>query len=443
MFYPYLELMSYIRCRLVVLFFLMIVSGSLQAQSVSFSNNNGIKTTSGELQSSNDKLLKGLKRLRKKGRKELSRLYPDVSDAELDSLISMKKAELEENLRDSTENQLSKIGKQMVEDLSETPERLPVSDEVKESIEELKELEAMEELLRKDSIKAKDIFTAQNITKVDKRATEVLDDLSQYKSQFKGWDKALLSKVKSIPEAQMAKEQLDKMKAYKPLPEGYRKNMGQFQTNDFVKEQLAEKAEELESIGESLQDRFDDAMLKMQEVKEEFPSVENLEAAPKRYNPYRDMALFERLQFGGNLSLIRQKPVSLDLAINVIYPVNKRISLGAETAGRIKLEKTDQTIQSQFDSQGQWSARGLGRYQITSVFYAQANYEASKISMLNTQDNTSADSWHKTLLIGLGRKITLREKYKLNATTFYDLFYNAQTGPNRSPWVFRLGFELK
>ncbi|WP_288341783.1 hypothetical protein [uncultured Roseivirga sp.] len=433
--------MKHTRCLFVFIFSLMMVSGAVHAQSISFSNDNGIKTSSGELQSSNSKLFKELKKLKKKGRKELSTQYPAASEEELDSLIAMRKAQLEENLKDSTESQLSKIRKQMVEDLSETPEKLPVSDEIKESIEELKELEAME-LLQKDSLKAKDIFTDQNIRKVHKRSGALLDDLHEYKSHFKDWDKTLLSQVESIPEAQMAKEQVEKMKAYKPLPDDYRQNMDKFQTNDFVKEQLESKAEELEKIGESLQDRFDDAMLKMQEAKEKFPSLESLEETPKRYNPYRDEPFFKRLQYGGNISYVPQKPVSLDLALNVIYPVNKRISLGVETAGRIKLEKTNPTIQSQLNSQNQWSIRGVSRYQLKSAFYAQANYEASRTTILNTQDNTTAHGWYRTMLVGLGRRFTIREKIKLNITTFYDLFYNPQMSPNNSAWIVRLGFDV-
>lgn len=424
----------------VSVLFLLLLSSISEAQSISFSNDNGIKTSSGELHSSNSKLLKELRQLNKKGRRELSRQYPEASEEELDSLISLRKAELEENLKDSAETNLSKIRKQMVEDLSETPEKLPVSDEVKASIEELKELEAME-LLKRDSIKAKDIFTAQNLRRLDKRAGDVLDDLGKYKSQFKDWDKTLLSQVESIPEAQLLKEQMEKVKAYKPLPEGYRQNMDKFQTNDFVKEQLETKAEELEKIGESLQDRFDDAMLKMQEAKEEFPSLQSLEDAPKKYNPYRDEPFFKRLQYGGNLTYVPQKPVSLDLAFNLIYPFNKRISLGAETAGRMKLEKGE-PISSQQVRQSLWSIRGVGRYQITSAFYLQANYESSKITLTNTQDNTSTHGWYKTMLLGLGRKFTVKDKIRLNVTTFYDVFFNPVTSPNPSAWIVRLGLDF-
>ncbi|NVJ64525.1 MAG: hypothetical protein HWD84_09895 [Flavobacteriaceae bacterium] len=425
----------------VLLIFFSITSGILQAQSISFSNDDGIETSSGKLQSSNSKLLRDLKRLKKKGRKELSDQYPDASEAELDSLIEIRKVEIEENLKDSAETDLARIRKQMVEDILETPEKLPVSDEVKESIEALKELEAME-LLEKDSIKAKDIFTTQNLKKINKKAGDVLEDLGDYKSQFKDWDKALLSKVESIPEAKLLKEQIEKAAEYKALPDGYREDMSKFQTNEFVKEQLETLSEELEKIGESIQERFDNAILKVQEAKEEFPSLESLEEAPKRYNPYRDEPFFKRLKFGGNLSYVSQKPVSVDLALNVIYPINKRMSLGAETAGRIKLEKADPAIQGQLDRQGQWSIRSVARYHITPFFYAQANYEVSKVSLLNNQDNTTSQVWYNTLLVGLGRKFTIKEKIALSVTTFYDVFFNPINSPNSSAWVIRLGFNI-
>lgn len=433
--------MKHTRYLFVLFFSLLVVSGALHAQSIGFSNDEGIKTSSGELQSSNSKLLKELKRLHKKGKRELGKQYPNASEKELDSLIAHKKAEIQNNLKDSAESGLSEIRKQMVEDLAETPEKLPVSDEVKESIEGLKELEAME-LLKKDTIKAKDIFSAQNLRKVDKRAGEVLDDLGKYKSQFKDWDKTLLSQVESIPEAQLLKEQMEKVKAYKPLPEGYRQNMQQFQTNDFVKEQLETKAEELEKIGESLQDRFDDAMLKMQEAKEEFPSLESLEDAPKRYNPYSDQPLLKRLKFGGNLNFNPQKPASIDVVGNIIYPINKRLSTGLETGGRIRLQKADVSNTTQEINKDLWNLRLVGRYALSSSFYLQSNYEVSQFRVGDIQGDSSALLWYRTALIGLGRQFTVKEKIKMNITTFYDLFYNPQTSPNSKAWIVRLGFEI-
>ncbi|WP_420385572.1 hypothetical protein [Roseivirga sp.] len=413
---------------------------NLNAQSINL-NESSVSTTSGELQSSNAKLLKDLRKLKKKGKRTLAKQYPDASEAELDSLIKQQIGEIKENFKDSTESAFGSLRQKLSEDLKETPEKLPVSDEVQESIETLKELEAISKL-KKDSLKAKDIFTPSNIKKVNKRAGDVLDNFGKYKSEFKDFDEVMLSKVESLPEAQLMKDQLEKIKAYKPLPEGYRKNMDRLQTNDFVKDKLEEKAKELEKVGESLQERFDEAMAKMQEAKAEFPSLESLEDAPKRYNPYKGLPLFQRLQFGGNLNYNPEKPVSIDLAGNIVYPVNKRLSLGVESAGRIQLEKSNKVASSNQQGRQQvWSLRGLSRYFITPNFFFQANYEASKVNTENL-DNSISYNWYRTGLVGIGKQFNVRKGIKMNVSIFYDVFYNPVTSPHGKAWIARLGFEL-
>jgi hypothetical protein len=426
---------------LLLLLGLLTTSNVLLSQSIDFSNDNGIETSSGELQTSNSKFLKELRQLRKRGKARLSKEYPELSDEEIDRLIEERKNNLEKELYDTTQTAFTDIRKQLVEDIKKTPEKLPVSDEVKQSISEIKELEAIE-TLKRDSLKARDVFNAQNLRKVNKRAAELFEDLEQYKSQFSDWDKELLAQVESIPEAQLAKKQIDKMKAYKPLPEGYRQNMDQFQTNDFVKEKLESKAKELESVGESLQGRFDDAMVKMQEAKEEFPSLESLEEAPKRYNPYRDQPFLKRLKFGGNLTYVPEKPVSIDFAGNVIYPINKRLAFGFEIAGRARLGKIDQTTTNNDLAKNLLSIRSISRYQVTPALYLQANYEATQYNLTNSQDNLYSSLWHNTLLAGIGRRFVLKEKIKINTTVLYDFFFDSSRSPNKRSWVIRLGFEL-
>ena len=49
------------------------------------------------------------------------------------------------------------------------------------------------------------------------------------------------------------------------------------------------------------------------------------------------MPTLERLKFGFNLQYNREKPWSIDYALNLAYPLNKRMRIGTE-AGRIFLK---------------------------------------------------------------------------------------------------------
>ncbi|WP_420386239.1 hypothetical protein [Roseivirga sp.] len=424
--------------RSIALSFLLclIVGNSMLSQSISASES-GISSDMSDLSRSNKRLLKDLDKLKRKGSKVLARQYPELNSTQIDSLITNYAQSLDDSL-----NTEGIEAKQKIQDwIVQTPEKLPVSDELKESIAHINEIEAIQQL-NKDTLKVKDVFTAQNMRRLDKGTSKVLEDLEQYKANFEGWDEALLSSIENLPQAQLVKEKLDHVKDFKALPKGYRKDMSKLQTNNFVRDQLEEKAAELEAMGESLQERFDEALVKMNEAKMEFPSLESLEDAPRNYNPYQGQSLMQRTQVGGNISLNSNKPISLDVTASFVYPFNKRLSSGIEAGGRIYLEKREVNNLQEDVANDLVSFRAVSRYALSSTFYIQSNYEINRFRKQSTDQGLSDLTWYRTALIGLGRHIVLRDKVRLNITTFYDLFYKKQNSPNAGPWIIRLGFQL-
>ncbi len=420
-----------------LLLFLIIASPAV-CQGVE--GNQSIEISTESLQKANKKVQKELDRVSKKLRRRLEKAYPSLPKEDLDSLIKAdiqsRKEELKRVAKDSATNYLNTLKEDLMNDLKETPEKLPVANEIRESVEKLDEIKGMQAAL-KEKGKIQEMLDISELNKLTKKTGELKSAFGDYKSQFEGWDEKLLEEITNLPQAKLMKEQMDKMKSYKALPEGYRENLEKFQTNDFVKSKLEEKAEEFKKIGEtSLQEKFNEAQAKMTEAKQKFPSLESLEDAPKRYNPYKGQPFFQRLKLGGNMQVNRQKPVSLDLAINLTYPLDNKTAIGVSGATRFFVEKPKAP---QTKDQAT-SIRSFVKYNIWKAFYLQGNYEFTKLQKEDINENSLGEQWVQSALLGIGKRFKVSEKIQMNFTLFYDFFYNQLKSPNNQPWVMRIGF---
>ncbi|MCE7996506.1 MAG: hypothetical protein HEP71_31330 [Roseivirga sp.] len=416
----------------------LLVSVSVLAQEVEESTR--LEASTQALQKANQKVQRQLDKLEKKLTRFFNKRYPQLSEAGIDSLVQ---ADLttsalmrEKGVKDSTANYLSALKERVLADLEATPPNLPVAREVMGSAKHLQKLREMQTFLAKwDNLGQ--ALSVGELKKLDKEASVLSAAISEYKELFEGWEEKLLSEVTSLEAVQLAKEQIDKMQAYQPLPEGYRNKTEGFQTNEFVKKKLEEKMEELKKTGtESLQSKFDQAQMKMTEAKQKFPNLESVEETPKTYNPYKGKPFFKRLKPGGDFQVNRQKPVSVDAALNLVYPLNLKASVGLAGATRVFLEKS--AVQQVGEEN--LNFRGFARYRFWKSFFFQANYEISRMGKLSQTREQTDHRWVRNALAGVGKELRMTKGIQMNVTAFYDFFYYRQSSPNNQPWVFRMGF---
>ena len=283
----------------------------------------GIEVISQKLEKANKALSKKLEKLNKKLTKKLTKAYPQLKGVNIDSLLEERvyqKSRLQQLdsvgnpdptqiinpdslLNDSTLQAIEKIRAQLAGELGQTPGALDVHQEMSES---LAKLGKTEELLKE--LQAPEFPELPNLELPQLPATpdinellpgKYLDDLKssldgvsglfdQYKNEFEGWDQKLLARATSLEEVKMLQQQKKLMDNYKPLPDGYRDNIENFQTNDFVKEKLQAKADEIEKVGgKSLQERFNEAQGELAKAKEKFNAIDRPDGAKPNENPYQ------------------------------------------------------------------------------------------------------------------------------------------------------------
>ncbi len=419
----------------VIWLLMLLFSVSVSAQSME--GNQSIEVSTKSLRKANDQLQKELSKLERRLKRKLSKTHVTGLDSLAGRDLEVRKEALKTQAKDTVNNYLRILKEEVRNKLKKTPENLPIAEEVKETLKQIQELEDLRAAF-KDPEQLKQMLGIKELNGLEKSAGGLRSSLDGYKNEFEGWDQKLLDQVVTMPEAKLLKEKLDRAKSFKPLPESMM-NPEQFQSNDFVREKLEAKADKLKKAGAaSLQEKLDAAQAKVMDAKKKFPSLPSLEDAPKRHNANQGKRFLKRLILGGNLQVNQQKPLSVNAALSLTYPLSEKIDIGVSAATRIFIEKR----QNPQVDQEQFSIRSFGRYDLWKHFYLQANYEFTKITTRNALETVNPQRWLRNALVGIGKQTQLSPKVKMNITALYDFLYKAQTSPYTQPWVMRVGFDL-
>jgi len=436
------------RLLLFLAMFLIGYSALAQEETKTF----GLEKLTKQTEKANKALQKKVTQLQNKLEKKLRKANPDLTADQLDSLKTAQTEEIPTNLeekllQDSALQKIKKWKSSLQKDLDLTPPNLDIAKDLKVSIKELDELQSLYEKVKIPElkvpdfqIKAKELISKSDLSGLTDKAEDLQKLVSDYKNNFKGWDEKLLAKATSIEELKLLKEQQEKLAAYKPLPEGYRESMEGFQTNDFVKEQLEAKAEEIKKIGgETLQEKFDAAQTKLSEAKEKYGSLESLKDAPKRKpNPYKGDSFLKRIKWGGNFQINKNDPASVDVSLQASYLLNQRARFGTGVSYRITVGKNFQQVD--FKDQV-FGTRTFFDYTIYKSIYLEALMEWTRTRLKETTELPSNHIWTRAFMLGAGNRFNITKKLKGTFTVLYNFSYN-ENSPHPSPWVFRAGFEL-
>jgi hypothetical protein len=380
----------------------------------------------------------------------------DSLDVDLPELKNIGSEELNDlDLPDSTLTAIQRLREELMADMDLTPKGLDIHQEMGETMAKLGKTEELIKQLNAPDLpefpelnlpslpEAPDVRTLlpKDIQGLEDQLTEYGGLMEKYKDEFDGWEEKLLAKATSLDEVKLLQEQKERMDAYKPLPEGYRQNMEGFQTNDFVKEKLEAKAEEIKKVGgTSLQEKFDKAQSKVAEAKKKYGSLDNLDDAPKRKpNPYKGEPFLKRIKVGGNFQANRQQPTSIDAALQVSYIINQNARVGTGFSYRIATQKRITNLD--FDNQV-LTSRAFFDYTFFRSLYAEALYESSSLEVVDQNDISQGRQWVQSGMLGVGNRFSIAKKLQGSFTTLYNFLHDARS-PYSSPWVFRVGFELK
>lgn len=259
-----------------------------------------------------------------------------------------------------------------------------------------------------------------------------------YKEELSNWDKTLERQILKLEEFQG----LDKYRPVDPtkeLGEASEKVEG-YQSRNFVEQKLQERfAKLLEEEGpDAIAKRLAEGHNKLSEAKEKAMSLKELTHPDvKKTNPLKDKPLKERLSFGGNFQVNRQKPITLDAGLELAYLLTPRSEWGVGAAYRLKLEKgvRPETVTDVMN------LKSFYHYRIWRSIGIQGNYELNYgLPRVQQPVEGLSKQWTRSGLIGLRNEQPFFKKLGGYVTMQYDFLHKPES-PNPR-WVFRVGFRL-
>lgn len=136
----------------------------------------------------------------------------------------------------------------------------------------------------------------------------------------------------------------------------------------------------------------------------------------------------------------------MDLAPQLAYRWNKRISTGAGLVYRLALEGGIKKIRRQFtNNNAVYGGRVYGEYEVIRSLLLHGEYERlSQVQAAAGQDLTSR-TWQTSLLAGIGKTYRIAGKWQGSVLLLYNFRHNRAANRQQSiharPWIFRFGFQ--
>ncbi len=187
--------------------------------------------------------------------------------------------------------------------------------------------------------------------------------------------------------------------------------------------------------GEVLQD----AQQQLGKLKKKYSEV-NGDTRQKR-SSLQGTPLGKRLVYGGTMQLQRTPSLSIDLAPQLAYQFNKRISSGVGLVYRLAPEGGLKQLRQQLTSNNAvYGGRLYGEYEVVRSLLLHGEYERLSQRVATTGENLTDRQWQSSLLAGVGKTYQIAGKWQGSVLVLYNFRHQQQTIHSR-PWVVRFGFQ--
>lgn len=183
------------------------------------------------------------------------------------------------------------------------------------------------------------------------------------------------------------------------------------------------------------------AMDKISKLKRKYPSVQSLEDLPKRrYNPWSDKPLIERLVPALTLQVQKKNEWYFDINPMIGYHFNKRITAGLGWNHRFPVNAGDLSIKQRTRVYG---ARTYTDFSVGRYLSIRAEVEClnSPVFSLPKQD-ISHREWIWSAMVGLKREYKISKSLRGNAQILYNLFDPHHKSPYVDRMNMRMGIEI-
>lgn len=292
--------------------------------------------------------------------------------------------------------------------------------------------------------------------KTDLSGQQMPDDVQSYLSEVQQYGQVLKdpSKVDGLVDARAAQmseaklfnDQTKELDAMKQLPESMLADLKRFRDAQAMKAEAKEVAvKKATDYFASHQDKLTEAQGMMSKLKKKYsyvPDSRDLSTAVKATS-LKDESLKKRLVFGLGFQIQRTNPIALDLSPNLLYRFNKLFSAGISGTYRASLGIENNSSVAVNTAQDVYGASAIAQHKVWKGFFGYGEFQYLSTPMVDPATGTDLPtrSWHKGLLLGIGKQMSLSKALKGQIIFTYD-FLHTSASPNPKAWNLKFGFQF-
>ncbi len=166
---------------------------------------------------------------------------------------------------------------------------------------------------------------------------------------------------------------------------------------------------------------------------------------PENFKPnnQKSKSFLKRLEYGANFQTQRPNnllPVTSDLALSIGYKLNDKSVVGIGASYKLGLGSGIENIKLTSEGAG---LRSFIDLKLKGSFWITGGYEQNYYQgFRNFQQLENIDMWKQSALMGLTKRIKLKNKKGSQIQLLYDFMHN-KNGIKTQPLVFRINYSLK
>lgn len=219
------------------------------------------------------------------------------------------------------------------------------------------------------------------------------------------------------------------------------KELGQYQDEAYLKEQLMEKAVELASTEFAAHvEKLREAQNSLNKYKSKYSAAQSLnDAAKQKRNSLKGKPLRERMAPGFSFELLPGDLIHLEFAPSLGYKFTKKWGLYGGYLYRFTYNKPNTAFEWE---QPTYGPKVFTTYMVRKGFYGMLSYETLRTNVPQNMNLVETSrSWVHNGFVGVGKAYKVSKYLQGNMLFLYNVLYNVRT-PYPRQYNIRLGFDF-
>jgi hypothetical protein len=256
-----------------------------------------------------------------------------------------------------------------------------------------------------------------------------------------------VSKLSNVTENRLAafanlqeyQKEMNRINEIKGLQDQYKNQIENVGDSSAMKAKARQKAEEM-ALGyleknPKVVNAAEKTMAKLMKKYSFVPNSNDLSTAVKRTS-LKGKTFRERLVIATNFQVLNINPFSIDLAPQLGYRFNSRLTLGLGGTYRQTFSDSLPAVSPQV-----FGYKAFVSFDAIKSFFVYGEFDNNSPGLI-INEGIAKRSWKAAAFIGAGRRFSIHKKLDMTVSALYDILHQSPDPIYPRPFIIRMGFQL-